>query len=571
MPSQSPGNGRDACRRERRLESGIRERYLPSQSAHAATVEDARTLIETAVTPREVFPSIVRVLRRIAPVCAAAFVHCDPRIRPIRWCERSEHRAAAEAEAVAVTTLRYFEGMPREEYPAARPRTTDTGWRWLTLPSLDSRSRIVGARALAVTTTASAFDEDVLSVVATVARLLADLAVRPLSRDDPAPKARPMELDSIVPELTTMLFTTLDYRASLARVASALVRGASSACVIRIDGGRALSIVEGKAPSDRVAARALVPLIEAVATSGTPLLPGAPMTDLAARSFPGRAVVCVPIRGAKRHLGALAIACDPATGLSARGAGELAHRIGAAVENGRLYESAVEGIRARDEILSTVSHDLKNPLGVILASASRMLHRTDGAGRAGDDGPLRAIERSANRMRRLVGDLLDIAAIESGALTLEPTPCSANVLVREAVSAASAAAEQADVALIDELPDLPPVSADGERCLQVLGNLLDNAIRFTLRGGRITVRAQVREHEVALAVTDTGVGIDAGELPHVFDRFWQADHAHRIGTGLGLAICKSIVERSGGTISARSAVGVGTTIEFTLPRARTGA
>ena len=118
-------------------------------------------------------------------------------------------------------------------------------------------------------------------------------------------------------------------------------------------------------------------------------------------------------------------------------------------------------------------------------------------------------------------------------------------------------------------PGLPDVWADRDRVLQVFENLIGNAVKFTKPGGRITAGAASRDREVLFWVADTGAGIDCEEMPHVFDRFWQAQKARRGGAGLGLQIVKGIVEAHGGRIWVESEVGVGTTFYFTLPTAET--
>jgi CheY-like chemotaxis protein len=119
----------------------------------------------------------------------------------------------------------------------------------------------------------------------------------------------------------------------------------------------------------------------------------------------------------------------------------------------------------------------------------------------------------------------------------------------------------------DLSPELPPLEADEERLLDVLENLIGNAIKFTSPGGSITIGASALDNQVLVWVKDSGAGIPPEQLPHIFDRFWQADKAERRGLGLGLAICKTIVEAHNGRIWAESAVGAGTTMFFTIPAA----
>jgi signal transduction histidine kinase len=132
-------------------------------------------------------------------------------------------------------------------------------------------------------------------------------------------------------------------------------------------------------------------------------------------------------------------------------------------------------------------------------------------------------------------------------------------------------AERAGVVLENAVTEgLPTVWVDGDRILQVLSNLLGNALKFTAAGGAVRLSARVANGEMVIAVTDSGRGIPPADLPRVFDRFWQSADARKNGSGLGLAICKSIVDLSGGRITAESELGVGTTMAFTLPLGRRG-
>jgi PAS domain S-box-containing protein len=236
----------------------------------------------------------------------------------------------------------------------------------------------------------------------------------------------------------------------------------------------------------------------------------------------------------------------------------------------RWYGSATDideqkrAVRSRDDLLATVSHDLRGPLGVI-AMAVDGLTPPEGA-------PVKqvaAIDRAVKRMTKLIQDLLDMASIESGHLSVDPTPLDVESVVEEAIDSVLPAAAAKQVVVSAELPALPRlVHADRGRVLQVLGNIIGNALKFTRSGGRISVRARAGEPGfVELAVTDTGPGIAADQLPRVFERFWQAKETARAGTGLGLAICKGIVQQHGGTIWVESQVGEGTTFYFTLPLA----
>jgi signal transduction histidine kinase len=182
---------------------------------------------------------------------------------------------------------------------------------------------------------------------------------------------------------------------------------------------------------------------------------------------------------------------------------------------------------------------------------------------------LDAIYRSAKRMKKLVGDLLDLSAIDAGKLSVKPAACDVAPIISNALRDAAPTAKAAGVELVDiPLPSLPTAWVDPDRLGQVLVNLITNATKFTSRGGRVRVRcAAVDSTELVIAVEDTGRGIAPGDLGRIFEHFWQAEDTVQLGSGLGLAICRSIVELSGGRIWAQSTVGVGTTVYFTVPTA----
>lgn len=234
-------------------------------------------------------------------------------------------------------------------------------------------------------------------------------------------------------------------------------------------------------------------------------------------------------------------------------------------------EEAERAARLRDDVLAVVSHDLRNPLNVVLTSTSFLLE-------FGASQPPRAsqqlelIRRSATQMNRLIQDLLEISVIEAGRLSVESRPEPVDALLEEACVMFAHAAGEGGVELACEPPGAAVhVRADRQRVNQVLGNLIGNALKFTPRGGRIVIRAQREGDFVRFAVSDTGAGIGADELPHVFERFWQARQSRQGGAGLGLAISRGIVEAHGGRIHAESTVGVGSTFGFTLPVAEGGA
>jgi PAS domain S-box-containing protein len=246
---------------------------------------------------------------------------------------------------------------------------------------------------------------------------------------------------------------------------------------------------------------------------------------------------------------------------------ELARRASLALDNARLYEVAQNAIHARDQVLGVVAHDLRNPLGTVLTATS-LLRPRDGEPERRSRRPVDSIERAANRMNRLIQDLLEVTRIEAGSLAIEAARVSAKRAVSEAVETQRALAAAASLELQIELqPDLPRVWADRDRLLQIFENLIGNAVKFTKPPGRILVGAASRGKELLFWVKDTGPGIDAAHLPHVFERFWQAEKARRRGAGLGLPIVKGIVEAHGGRIWVESTPGLGSTFYFTIPTA----
>jgi PAS domain S-box-containing protein len=225
---------------------------------------------------------------------------------------------------------------------------------------------------------------------------------------------------------------------------------------------------------------------------------------------------------------------------------------------------AERAIRARDEVLAIVAHDLRNPLQTILTSASiSALPRTD---EERHRRTLKVIERSTRDMDRLITDLLDVARIDAGSFAIRSQKVSPRALLGEVVDRFEAQAKARGVELAVSVEGgLPSMEGDHDSLVRVLSNLVGNALRFVPAGGRIEMSARRLDAALELAVSDTGTGIAPEALPHVFDRFWRADRAARGGAGLGLAICKGIVEAHGGRIWAESELGRGTTFRFTVP------
>ena len=228
--------------------------------------------------------------------------------------------------------------------------------------------------------------------------------------------------------------------------------------------------------------------------------------------------------------------------------------------------------RVKDEFLATLSHELRNPLAPI-RNAVALLRRTT-ADPARTERALAIMDRQLNQLVRLTDDLLDVSRITRNRLELRRERIDLRVVVQSAVETTQPLIDAAGHMLGVELPDTP-LWADGDftRLAQAFANLLNNAVKYTDRGGRIDVAANVEDDEIVVRVSDTGIGISPDLLPRIFDMFMQLEHSTdraRSGLGIGLTLARRLIELHGGTIQAHSAgTGAGTTFEVRLPRAVT--
>jgi signal transduction histidine kinase len=212
--------------------------------------------------------------------------------------------------------------------------------------------------------------------------------------------------------------------------------------------------------------------------------------------------------------------------------------------------------RSRERVLEIVAHDLRSPLTAIKALGESIARANP------DIRPrLEKIDRAVGRMDRLIGQLVDATRIGHGELTVSTRPEPVGSIVDETVDLYAATAREREIVLAAEPPAAALVRADRDRIMQVLGNLVGNALKYTGPGGRITLSAQQRADAVTFSVADTGKGIDGEDLPHVFEQYWKHDEK---GTGLGLFIARSVVQAHHGRIWVESTPGVGTTFFFTL-------
>jgi signal transduction histidine kinase len=224
--------------------------------------------------------------------------------------------------------------------------------------------------------------------------------------------------------------------------------------------------------------------------------------------------------------------------------------------------------RLKDDFVATVSHELRTPLTSMMGFLEMI--REGEAGQLNDEQQrfLSIVYRSSERLQRLVGDLLFVARLDVSGLQLHFAAARLDEIAHEVVEASSALARSREVALESHLAEVPAILGDHERLVQLVGNLLSNALKFTPAGGTVTVRTFVAGDKAVLEVADTGIGIPESEQGRVFQRFFRSSTATTQaipGTGLGLVISRAIVEAHGGTIEVTSKAGVGTCFRVELP------
>jgi signal transduction histidine kinase len=411
-------------------------------------------------------------------------------------------------------------------------------------------------------------------------RLRSIICGQPTARGEFVPA--PVNHESLIGDLARVLASSLDYMRTLDELTHVIAERLGCGCVVDVlEPGGPVQRAHVSGRAEGIASDAFAPLVADVVARRRIAAAALDETSLdgrRARAVAERArqetgtpwLVCAPLATeGGEALGALTIFGGFSGGFVPQElARDVAQRAAVAIQNGRQYQAALNAARERQRVLSLVAHELKNPLGVILMGTVQALDNTRHA--EPYEGPrreLEAIYRSAKRMKKLVGDLLDLASIDAGKLSVKPSACDVGQVIDDAIHEAHACAAAAGVELIDDcICELPEAWVDGDRIEQVLLNLISNAIKFTPRGGRVRVRcAPVDRTEIVVAVEDSGRGIDPENIDRIFDHFWQATDTAELGSGLGLAICKSIVELSGGRIWAQSTVGVGTTVYFTIP------
>ncbi|HEU4426834.1 MAG TPA: HAMP domain-containing sensor histidine kinase [Pilimelia sp.] len=247
------------------------------------------------------------------------------------------------------------------------------------------------------------------------------------------------------------------------------------------------------------------------------------------------------------------------TGIDAPGElGEVAHAFDT------MADEVVRAETVRRRLAADVAHELRTPLAALQAGLEEL---RDGL-REPDTQRLAALHDQTLRLGRVVADLADLSAAESAALSLRPVDTDLAEVARAALAARRPQLDATGLRVDADLTGPVPVRADPDRIHQAIANLLANAVRYCRPGDRVTVRAHTEHGSAVLTVADTGPGIPANELPHIFDRLWRGQHARTVaGSGIGLAVVRELVAAHGGTVTAESPPGGGTTVTIRLPQA----
>jgi PAS domain S-box-containing protein len=353
--------------------------------------------------------------------------------------------------------------------------------------------------------------------------------------------------------------SSLDRASILHGMATLITSELADGCAIHLrgeDGELEVAAASAAVPSWLSAAA------QKVADSGRPL-------------FTSEAII-VPLTARGQSLGTLCLLVLEESGARALSDAdlpfveELGRRVAAGLDNAQLYADAQRAIRLREDVLAIISHDLRNPLSSILMNADQLL-RTPAKNTperiAKNAGTIRG---GAEQMSRLIDDLLDVGRIDGGRLSLTLERVGTRGVLDEALSMFDAVASPRAIQLVrGAFPDVD-LLCDRERVIQIVSNLIANALKLSPSGGAIGIRAESDGRALLVSVSDAGSGISAEQQKHVFDRYGQAPASLRKGLGLGLYIAKGLVEAQGGRIWCESTPGAGSTFSFTIPLADPG-
>jgi PAS domain S-box-containing protein len=575
----------------------------------ATTLQPEITIKKLAqlVVPQLADWCIIQVVDDQGEIRPVELAHSDPQKVELGW-QVASRWPVPSLDGSAATAVRTGEStlVPNIEPHMLATRAAD-GEHLETLKSLGLRSAItvpLKARgrklgALTLLTAESrrvygATDLRFAEEIASWAALAIDNAQ--LNRETENARAvaeRSREFLQILARVSDDLASSLDPDAALKQLASRLVGSLADYCVTYSCDGTTIQRL-GLAHRDA----SKLPQVEALCDAGPPMLEdtwgaGAvirtgeailaenisaslleesvqnPDHLRAVKSLSPSSAMIVPLRARGRTLGAIALVTDDSSQRhydqdDLKLARELASRAALLVDNARLYAQARAAIRARDDMIAVVSHDLRSPLQSISSAATLLEFESQGSANRS----LEAIKLATAQMDRLLQDLLDLSLIDAGQLTVTKELMEASTLVDEARTMFEPLAGEKSIRLECNIEaDLPRIRIDRNRMQQALANLLGNALKFAPAGGRIALSARRAGDSVRIAVSDTGPGIAEDDIARVFDRFWRADRRKERGIGLGLTVAQGIVQAHGGKIGVESRKGEGSTFYILLEAA----
>ncbi len=411
--------------------------------------------------------------------------------------------------------------------------------------------------------------------------------------------ARKVRRDSFLAQVTLTLTRSLDYERTLKALAALAVPGIADYCAVDVidEQGELVQLAVMHADPAKAQLAQEIRMryedSESPASAQRVLRTGVPsfipritedMVDAIARrnqeatarikSLGLVSYISVPMIAREQTLGVLTLANAESrtefTEEDLRQAEDVASRAALAISNAKSYDELETANRLKDEFLATLSHELRTPLNAVLGYARMLRSGTIRPERTAQ--ALDVIERNAGSLAKMVEDVLDVSRIISGKARLDVKPTDIATVVRDAIATVTAAVDAKGLRIESAIdPHVGPVTADANRLQQVVWNLLSNAVKFTPKGGRVRISVAPGESHVDIVVTDTGIGIPRDFLPHIFERFRQAEGGttrKHGGLGLGLAIARHIVEMHGGTLEAESeGAGKGATFRVRLPLA----
>ncbi|HEU4617037.1 MAG TPA: GAF domain-containing protein [Gammaproteobacteria bacterium] len=605
-PVRMVGIRRDVTARKRIEEQ---ERFLAEAGRILATTlepDSAVRQLARVVVPYLADWCVIQVLDGEGKLTPVELAHRDPAQVELAWRivrrSRSEHRKPTASNAVLESRkpLLIAQVTPEMLEDAAEDEEHREMLRRLNLRSvitvpLQARGGIRGVLSLGTAESGRIFGEEDLKAaedIASWAALGLDNAKLLAEAENAwaaAEKAR-RQLQTLA-EISADLASELDPGAALRRLAEKVVESLADYCVTYSYDGVS---IERQGFAHRLAEKCdLVlrladsgpPSVEDTFGAGAVIRTGAPILSAevtpasvresginaehqrAVHALQVRSAMVVPLRSRGRTVGAITFATtadserrydvnDLALAL------ELANRTALLVDNARLYADAKAAIAGRDDMIQVVSHDLRNPLQSI-ATAAALLHLDAPPERKARS--LESISFATAQMNRLLQDLLDISQMDAGRFSVAAEKIDVESLVREAHTLFVSVAEEKSIRLESRIgPNAATVKADRGRIMQVLSNLIGNALKFVSAGGVVTITAERDGARVRFAVADTGVGLAPEDQARVFDRFWRGDRRKERGAGLGLAVAKGIVEAHGGRIGVESSPGQGSTFYFLL-------